>query len=308
MLSKKSLLLPKLKASKEMKIDNITAETVQKLEMLLEELLPESESQVVSAARYSILNAGKRIRPVLLMEFYKLCGGENFKGALCFAAALEMIHTYSLIHDDLPCMDNDDMRRGKPSCHKQFGETIALLAGDMLLTKAFSVACGADGIPADRMIKAIEVLSYEAGENGMIGGQEIDLAIENKEADIEIITEMYLKKTSALLVCACKIGCILAGASENELQAAEKYAESLGLAFQIIDDILDKTADEKQLGKPVGSDDKNNKSTYLSKKGIEASRKNAAELTQKALSALEAFSGDKTAVREITLYLLDRKY
>ena len=303
MLSKKSLLLPKLKASKEMKIDNITAETVQKLEMLLEELLPESESQVVSAARYSILNAGKRIRPVLLMEFYKLCGGENFKGALCFAAALEMI-----IHDDLPCMDNDDMRRGKPSCHKQFGETIALLAGDMLLTKAFSVACGADGIPADRMIKAIEVLSYEAGENGMIGGQEIDLAIENKEADIEIITEMYLKKTSALLVCACKIGCILAGASENELQAAEKYAESLGLAFQIIDDILDKTADEKQLGKPVGSDDKNNKSTYLSKKGIEASRKNAAELTQKALSALEAFSGDKTAVREITLYLLDRKY
>ncbi|MBQ3817477.1 MAG: polyprenyl synthetase family protein [Clostridia bacterium] len=287
-------------------IKGVIKETACKLEELIDKLLCENELQVVSASRYSILNSGKRIRPVLLMEFYKLCGGKDYNAALKFAAALEMIHTYSLIHDDLPCMDNDDMRRGKPSCHKQFSEATALLAGDMLLTKAFYTAALNSEIPSERKLEAISILADMAGENGMIGGQEIDLAIENKSASIEVITEMYLKKTAALLVAACKIGCILAGATEEKILLAKIYAEKLGLAFQIIDDILDITADEKQLGKPVGSDDKNNKSTYVSKVGIEKSREAATRLTNEAMDILENFSGDTSALKELTILLLDR--
>ena len=282
----------------------------QKIEDNFNFLLPENDEKykkVTEAMRYSFLNGGKRIRPALMLEFFSLCGGEG-EGALNFATALEMIHCYSLIHDDLPCMDNDDMRRGKPSCHKAFGEDTALLAGDALLTYAFEVASKTKGASKDNVIKAIGVLAKNAGYAGMIGGQVIDLAIENTPCDIETIKEMYLLKTGELLCAAAEIGCILAGADGEKISAARRYAQNVGLAFQIIDDILDNIGDEKLLGKPVGSDQKNNKTTFVSKYGIEECRNIAARLTETAKEALNTFEGDKTNIVALTNYLLERNY
>ena len=281
------------------------------VENRIEELFPEAKtgySEVSKAARYSLLSGGKRIRPAVMMEFCKLCGGKA-EDALDFAVALEMIHTYSLIHDDLPCMDNDDMRRGKPSCHKAFGEDIALLAGDTLLTEAFFIASNAN-VSADKVLKAISFLSSNAGLHGMIGGQVLDLIFEKNEPDAMALSDMYMRKTSALLIAAASIGCIAAGAdSEENLKSAAKYGYNLGLAFQIIDDILDVTADEKKLGKPVGSDEKNNKTTFVSIYGLEQAFAIAAQLSNAALDALDEISDnrEKTEVLyELTNYLLDR--
>ena len=245
-----------------------------------------ADNSAAQAMKYSLLSGGKRIRPILLLEFYALCGGMG-GSALNFAAALEMIHTYSLIHDDLPCMDNDDMRRGRPSCHKAFGEDTALLAGDALLTLAFKTAAETDGIPADRVLKAIAVLAENAGISGMVGGQVEDLAFEKSGATIEQLRGMYLKKTSCLLSAAAVCGSILAGADDEELKYAAEYAEKLGLAFQIIDDILDCTSDEKTLGKPIGSDEKNGKTTYVTLLGVEGCREQVVEHTRLAKDALE---------------------
>ena len=266
-----------------------------------------ADNSAAQAMKYSLLSVGKRIRPILLLEFYALCGG-NGDSALNFAAALEMIHTYSLIHDDLPCMDNDDMRRGRPSCHKAFGEDTALLAGDALLTLAFKTAAETDGIPADRVLKAIAVLAENAGISGMVGGQVEDLAFEKSGATIEQLRGMYLKKTSCLLSAGAVCGSILAGADEKELKYAAEYAEKLGLAFQIIDDILDCTSDEKTLGKPIGSDEKNGKTTYVTLLGIDGAKAEAERLSSEALTALCKIKGDNAALRELTADLLDRKF
>lgn len=266
-----------------------------------------ADNSAAQAMKYSLLSGGKRIRPILLLEFYALCGG-NGDSALNFAAALEMIHTYSLIHDDLPCMDNDDMRRGRPSCHKAFGEDTALLAGDALLTLAFKTAAETDGIPADRVLKAIAVLAENAGISGMVGGQVEDLAFEKSGATIEQLRGMYLKKTSCLLSAAAVCGSILAGADDEELKYAAEYAEKLGLAFQIIDDILDCTSDEKTLGKPIGSDEKNGKTTYVTLLGIDGAKAEAERLSNEALTALCKIKGDNAALRELTADLLDRKF
>lgn len=278
------------------------------VESRIEELFPEVESgysHLVKAARYSLLSGGKRIRPAVMMEFCKLCGGKP-EDALDFAVALEMIHTYSLIHDDLPCMDNDDMRRGKPSCHKAFGEDIALLAGDTLLTEAFFIASNAN-VSVDKALKAVSYLSANAGLHGMIGGQVLDLAFEENTPDATMLSDMYMRKTAALLIAAASIGCIVAGKdTENNLKNAAKYGYNLGLAFQVIDDILDVTADEKKLGKPVGSDDKNNKTTFVTIYGIEKAFAIAAQLSNAALDALDEFGGDTAALYELTNYLLDR--
>ena len=265
-----------------------------------------ADNSAAQAMKYSLLSGGKRIRPILLLEFYALCGGKG-DSALNFAAALEMIHTYSLIHDDLPCMDNDDMRRGRPSCHKAFGEDTALLSGDALLTLAFKTAAETDGIPADRVLKAIAVLAENAGISGMVGGQVEDLAFEKSGATIEQLRGMYLKKTSCLLSGAV-CGSILAGADEEELKYAAEYAEKLGLAFQIIDDILDCTSDEKTLGKPIGSDEKNGKTTYVTLLGIDGAKAEAERLSNEALTALCKIKGDNAALRELTADLLDRKF
>lgn len=274
----------------------------------IEELFPQLSTAykaVSDAARYSLLSGGKRIRPAIMMEFCRLCGGDP-QNALDFAVALEMIHTYSLIHDDLPCMDDDDMRRGKPSCHKAFGEDIALLAGDTLLTEAFFVAANAN-VPAETRLAAVSYLSSNAGLHGMIGGQVLDLSFEKKKPQAEALCDMYMRKTAALLIAAASIGCIAAGkCDENTLKSASKYGYNLGLAFQIIDDILDVTANEKVLGKPTGSDEKNNKTTFVTLYGIERAFAIAAELSNAALDALDEIGGDTETLYEITNYLLDR--
>jgi len=280
-----------------------------KIDMRLDILLSECETNykdVVTSARYSLFAGGKRIRPIILLEFYKLFGG-NDDCAYNFACALEMIHTYSLIHDDLPCMDNDDMRRGKPSNHKKFGEAMALLAGDSLLTESFGIAARTMGINYELVARAIAYLSANAGINGMIGGQVIDID-ETKPVTKELLKETYLLKTGALLKCASVCGSILAGANEEEIKKAEEYAENLGLAFQIIDDILDCTGNSEKLGKPIGSDEENNKKTSVSLFGLEKCKELAEGLTNKALEILETLGGDNENLKSLTLMLLKRDY
>lgn len=259
------------------------------------------------AMKYSLLSGGKRLRPFILKAFYNVSGG-NDEAFLNFAAALEMIHTYSLIHDDLPSMDNDDFRRGRPSCHKAFDEATALLAGDALLTKAFEVAAKTENISSSLVVEGIMQLSTLAGADGMIGGQVVDLAIEQHSVLVETVLEMYKKKTGALLVAAAKIGTVLAGGDEKMKTAAEEYALNLGVAFQIQDDILDLVGDAKLLGKPVGSDEKNQKSTYVSLKGLEQAKLDVVEYTENAKKALRVFNGDTKLLIELADYLIDRKY
>ncbi len=260
-----------------------------------------------SAMQYSFLGGGKRLRPFILNEFYKLFGGED-ESAMYFCAALEMIHVYSLIHDDLPSMDNDDFRRGKPSCHKAFGEDIALLSGDGLLTYAFETAANTKNIPQDRVIKAITYLANAAGKDGMIGGQVIDLESEDKPRDLNLVLEMYKNKTGKLLAAAASIGTILAGGSEEDIALAEDFAFNLGIAFQIQDDILDIIGDSKILGKPVGSDSKNEKSTYVSIVGLEKAKQDVKSYTDKAVSSIEKFGEKARTLTELANYLISRNY
>ncbi len=262
------------------------------VESQLEKYLNRSDKlkQVLfDAMNYSISAGGKRIRPIILLEFNRICGGKA-EDALPFACALEMIHTYSLIHDDLPCMDDDDFRRGKPSCHKAFGEANALLAGDALLNLAFeTMLSSCNNISSDRKIAAAATIAKCSGADGMIGGQIIDLTNEGKKIDYDTLIKLYRDKTGALLRAAAVCGAILGGGSEEQIKAAETYADNVGLAFQIVDDVLDTIGDEKILGKPIGSDDKNDKSTFVSFFGVEASLEKAKELTEGAIDALNAF-------------------
>ncbi len=244
--------------------------------------------RVMESARYSALAGGKRLRPALLMEFYRLCGGEP-RQALPFACALEMIHTYSLIHDDLPCMDNDDLRRGKPTNHKVYGEAMALLAGDGLLTRAFEtmLAPGAAGIQPQWALEAAGILASCAGMEGMIGGQVMDLAFEETVPGGEDLQRMVELKTGCLLRAACVGGCALAGEHGAIRQGATAYAHALGLAFQIQDDILDVTGQQETLGKTIGSDAQNHKNTFVRIYGLEACRRRVDELTCQAVAAVE---------------------
>lgn len=267
--------------------------------------IPADNGIVCDAMNYSLLLGGKRIRPLLVLEFCRLCAG-NFMKAVPFACAIEMIHTYSLIHDDLPCMDDDDMRRGKPSCHIRFGEEYALLAGDALLTLAFETLMTAD-LPAEKKNEACLELSRAAGYQGMVGGQMLDLINENEQINIDILKKTDSLKTGALIKAACLLGCIAAGASAEQRAAAAGYAENIGLAFQIVDDILDVTSDTSVLGKPVGSDEHNNKSTYVSLLGLEESQKIAALLTENAVSSLAVFGGDAQFLTDLAYSLAARK-
>ena len=278
------------------------------LEDRINEIYPELDveyNKVLEASRYSLMLGGKRIRPALVFEFCKLCGGD-MNSAIDFAIAIEMIHTYSLIHDDLPCMDNDDMRRGKPSCHKKFGEDIALLAGDTLLTEAFFIASNANVRP-EIALKAVSILASNAGLHGMIGGQVLDLSFEENTPDVNELQNMYMRKTGALLIASAILGCIAAGKDDEEtIKSATKYGYNLGLAFQIIDDILDITSNEATLGKPIGSDEKNGKTTFVSLYGLDKAFAIAAELSNAALDALDELVGNTETLYELTNYLLDR--
>lgn len=263
------------------------------------------QHEITEAMWYSLSSGGKRIRPVLAMGFCRMCGGKA-EDALTAAAAVEMIHTFSLIHDDLPCMDNDDMRRGRPSCHKAFREDTALLAGDALENLAYQVIADDELLSAEKKVKLIAELGRAVGTDGMIGGQVIDMYnVNGAEFSDDKLLKMYKMKTSALLKAACRMGCICAGAYDR-LDAAGRYADALGLAFQIIDDILDINGDEAQLGKPVGSDAEIGKCTYAAVHGIEKSEELAAKLTAEAEHELSAFS-DNSFISELTEMLLYRQ-
>lgn len=255
---------------------------------------PEPEKRVADAMRYSLLSGGKRVRGMLLLAFYKLFQ-EDVCPALPFAGAVEMVHAYSLIHDDLPCMDNDDMRRGKPSCHIAFDEATALLAGDGLLTLAFETITApqyTEPFSPQAVLDCVRALSGAAGCRGMIGGQMIDLLQEGGEPDATLLARTYAKKTGVLLQAPAEIACILAGADETIRKAAIAYSGDLGLAFQIVDDILDVEGDEDVLGKPTGSDRGNDKQTYVRLYGLEAAREEVGRLTMSAKQALQALDAD----------------
>ncbi|MGN0641689.1 MAG: polyprenyl synthetase family protein [Huintestinicola sp.] len=277
----------------------------------LEELrgmYPEDECRYQSACPeamwYSLSAGGKRIRPVLVLEFCRIFGGD-IRTALDSACALEMIHTFSLIHDDLPSMDNDDYRRGRLSCHKVYGEAEALLAGDALENLAFEVIASDEKLSFEQRIRLIRTLSKAVGVNGMIGGQIIDIGNEGKAFSPEKLLSMYSMKTGALLRAACEMGCICAEAYDM-IPAAREYADCIGLAFQIVDDILDITSTTEELGKPVGSDAEQNKATYPYVFGLEAAGKKAEELTAQAKKIAEQFP-DNAFLLGLTDYLLCRK-
>ncbi len=290
-----------------MKFEAQLNQYISRIERFLTKYLePEQCKQrsVLEAMAYSVEAGGKRIRPVLALEFCRLCGGD-VEQALPFAAAVELVHSYSLIHDDLPCMDNDDFRRGKPSCHKAFGEANALLAGDGLLTMAFRLLTEAE-LPTDRIVKAVAMLSDYAGVSGMIGGQVIDLESEGKEIDADTLILTYGLKTAKLLQAACELGCIAAGAGPEQTKAARTFAYELGLAFQIVDDILDVEGDSKTLGKPVGSDAENDKRTYVALFGLERAKTEAEAYAKHALQCLAVF-GEHDFLTALTEMLLKRR-
>lgn len=263
-------------------------------------------SKMLEAMAYSLKNGGKRIRPMLTLEFCRACGAD-FKKALPFALGVEMIHTYSLIHDDLPCMDDDDMRRGKKSNHIVFGDANALLAGDGLLTLAFETVLSAPDVSGEAKAKAGLELAKAAGCSGMIAGQVMDLANEGKAVLLEDIRETDRLKTGELIRASAVLGCIAAGADEAKIKAAEEYCENIGLAFQIVDDILDVTSDAETLGKPIGSDSENEKSTYVSLFGLEKSAELAEKLTSRAKEALKIFGDEGDFLVQLADKLLNRK-
>lgn len=249
----------------------------------------EPRSDLYDAMRYSLLAGGKRIRPILLLETCRMCGGDVQK-ALPFACAVEMLHTYSLIHDDLPCMDNDDLRRGRPTNHKVFGEATAVLAGDGLLNAAFETMLECrDDLPLDRVISAAACLSRAAGTRGMIGGQALDMAGEGHALTLAEVEELQRLKTGALIAAAAEMGCILAGGTVEARDSVRNYAQKLGLAFQIEDDMLDVTGDEDTLGKPIGSDAENEKTTFVTLKGLAQCSELVQQLTQEGKEALATF-------------------
>ena len=262
------------------------------------------QQRLLEAMRYSVNAGGKRIRAILTLEFAKLCGGTT-EAALPAACAIELLHAFSLIHDDLPCMDDDDMRRGKPSCHSAFDEATALLAGDALEIYPFKLIADSvnHGVTAENALKMSALLAENAGHMGMTGGQQIDTEFD--ALNVDELLQMYKLKTSRLIQTAACLGCLSAGAEDKAVSKADQYGKNLGLAFQIVDDILDVCGDSSEIGKPVGSDAKNNKKTYVTLVGIEAARKTAEQLTNQALTLLDEFP-DSDFLKQLTIKLLDR--
>ncbi len=262
---------------------------------LREIYLPDEDlDALLRSEQYSLFAGGKRIRPTLTLEFCKLFGGDEAR-ALPFACAVEMIHTYSLIHDDLPCMDNDDLRRGKPTNHKVFGETVALLAGDSLLTGAFEVAATNVEAGAEACAMAVAYLAQCAGRYGMIGGQVMDIEGEKKQLTVDQLLKLHSMKTGALISAACVMGALAAGLRLNDpaVKNVVDYAENIGLCFQIVDDILDRTGSEEELGKPIGSDEENQKNTFLSFYSVEEAQFYADRLTQTAIASIRNYPGSE---------------
>jgi geranylgeranyl diphosphate synthase type II len=266
--------------------------------------------RLLAAMEYSLHAGGKRLRPVLVLSFTRLFGGDG-AAVLPFAASLELIHTYSLIHDDLPAMDDDDLRRGKPSCHKQFDEATAILAGDGLLTEAFGFmlsAASERGLSAGRVLRATQLLARAAGAAGMVGGQALDMEYTGRSGvTIDELRAMHAMKTGALITAACESGAVLAGADETDVDRAREYGRNIGVAFQIADDVLDVVGDEKTIGKPVGSDQEKGKNTYPSLVGLEKSRELARGYVARARELLAPLSGaEADFLSELAQYIVDR--
>ena len=280
-------------------------------QQLLTYIQPEEDKGqgiIYEACRYSAMAGGKRLRPALVLEFCRVCGGDQ-QAALPFACALEMIHTYSLIHDDLPCMDDDDLRRGKPTNHKVYGEATAVLAGDGLLDLAFETASDPKNtamVSAETQVQAIRALSRASGMDGMIGGQVLDMAAEETRISLDQLKTLQELKTGALIGVAAQLGCLIGHASEEQMAAALEYARCIGLAFQIQDDILDIEGDAETFGKSIGSDAENGKSTYPSLLGLERCHELVHELSQQAVDALTPFT-DAGILPELALSLADRQ-
>ena len=283
--------------------------TAGKIEHFMSQLLTTEDKDLLplyAAMRYSALAGGKRVRPFLTLETAALFGGDPSR-AVYFAVALEMIHTYSLIHDDLPCMDNDDMRRGKPTNHKVYGEATAVLAGDALLTGAFELLCAAD-LPSDTIRAAVRVLSEAAGSDGMVGGQIMDLAAENGEIPFDTLVKLHSLKTGAMITAAVRLGMLAAGEFDEEKQnALRAYAHYVGLAFQIVDDVLDQTGTEEDLGKDIGSDAEQGKVTFLHFFSATEALEYAERLTESAKAAIAHFPGNEV-LSAFADYLLKRKH
>ena len=266
-------------------------------------------SEVSKAAVYSLSGGGKRLRPVLMMKFFELCGGKKSDNLLDIFCTIELVHTFSLIHDDLPCMDNDDYRRGRLSCHKAYPEAIALLAGDALSVLPFEIISqnAKNGVISyEAAAKLTFTLSHAIGIDGMIGGQVIDMLSENTQIPEETLYELQKKKTGALISAACEMGCILANADDKTISLAKEYADKLGLAFQIRDDILDVMGTFEELGKPIGSDKEQNKSTFVTLLGVNGAEKLCRELSEQAAGILSQFENSEF-LTSLTEMLIDRR-
>ena len=277
----------------------------------LESFLPENnvpQKKIYEAARYSLMAGGKRIRPVLVLSVSEIFGG-NAQSVLPFACAIEMIHTYSLIHDDLPAMDNDDYRRGKLTNHKVFGEGVAVLAGDALLNKAFEIMVKTltDSVIIERNIKAIQEVASASGIEGMIGGQMIDIDSKGKQLNEEDLRCMHSLKTGRLISASAVVGAIMSGGSGKDLESIRCYARNLGLAFQIKDDILSEIGEQSKLGKKAGNDRENNKSTYVTILGLQEAQRLLNETTLKAVKALQGYAEKAEFLMDLAEYLLKRE-
>lgn len=285
---------------------------VNNVEILLNEYMPKEEGYqktIFEAMNYSLSAGGKRLRPILTLEACKLVGG-NEKDAIPFAAAIEMIHTYSLIHDDLPALDNDDLRRGRKTNHKVYGEAMAILAGDGLLNYAYEImlkeSIGKDD--SDKYLKAINEIAKASGIYGMIGGQVVDIESEGKSISMDKLDFIHMNKTAAIIIGCMRAGAIIGGASEIQLENITKYAKNIGLSFQIVDDILDVVGDEAKLGKKVGSDIDNEKSTYPSLIGLDKSKEIAKNLIEEAKLSISNIDKDSEFLNSLADYIVDREY
>ena len=284
----------------------------EEVENLLKQYIPKEEGyqkSIMESMNYSLNSGGKRLRPILTMEACKLVGG-NIEDAIPFAMAIEMIHTYSLIHDDLPALDNDELRRGKKTNHIVFGEDMAILTGDALLNYAFEVMLSnsIDKENPNKYLKAINEIAKTSGIYGMIGGQVVDIKSENKPISKDKLDYIHNNKTAAIIIGCMRAGAIIGDATQDELEKITKYAKNIGLSFQIVDDILDLVGDESKLGKKVGSDIENNKSTYPSLLGLEQSKCIANELIQEAKQNINSINENTTFLTDLADYIIDREY
>ena len=294
-----------------MDINKEIAEHTTQVEAIITKYLPKEsgyQKTVMEAMNYSFLAGGKRLRPMLMQETYRLFGGSS-DIIEPFMAAIEMIHTYALIHDDLPAMDNDDYRRGRKTTHVVYGEAMGILAGDALLNFAFETAC--KGLMQDvgnpAVARAVQILAQKAGIYGMLGGQVVDVESEGQPLEREKLDFIYDLKTGALIEASMLIGAVLAGASEKEQQVILQVAKDVGLAFQIQDDILDVTSDMETLGKPIGSDEKNHKTTYVTIRGLAQAQKDVEKISERALEGVASLSEENVFLNELIRYLIHRK-